>query len=99
MQAPGDFGFADAGAVQFPDFRRVYGRGDRATESFAVLTSLGQTRASSFAQNIFFELRKNCKQSRHGATSGRGQIQWLGQRDEADSEMLQFLQCRQQVQP
>ena len=37
------------------------------------------------------------QQPGHGSTGWRSQIQRLGQRDEADAEMLQFLERRQQI--
>ncbi len=82
MQAAGDFGFADAGAMQFPDFRSVYSHGCGPTQPFAVLPSVGQASPGSFPQNLSFELGEDCQQAGHRTTGGRCQVQRLGQRYE-----------------
>ena len=58
---------------------------------------MGQTSADAFAQDLAFELGEHREQSSHGATGGRGQIECFGQRNETDSEMLQFLERRNQI--
>ena len=47
-------------------------------------------------QNLTFELGKDGQQTRR-TRGGSCEIQRLGQRDETDTEMLQFLKCREQV--
>jgi len=42
-------------------------------------------------QNFAFELSEDCQQSSHGSAGGRGQVESLGERHEADAEVLQFL--------
>lgn len=71
--------------------------GERQAQTLAALPGLGQPNAGSFAQNLSFELGEDGKQTGHGAPGWRSQIQRLGQRNEADSQMLQFLECRQQI--
>jgi len=56
LKAARDFGLADAVAMQFPDFGRVYGRGCRPSQTFPVQPSLGQASPSSLPQNLPFEL-------------------------------------------
>ena len=58
---------------------------------------MSQASSRSFAQDLPFELGEDRQQSGHRTTGGRGQIQRLGQGDEPNSQMLQFLECRQQV--
>ena len=58
---------------------------------------MGQASPSPFPQNLSFELGEDGQQSGHRSTGWRGQIQRLGQRHEADTEMLQFLKGRQQI--
>lgn len=91
MQAPGDLSFGDTGAVQFPDCRSMDGRSCRPPQSLSVLPRLGK--ASTGSQNLPFELSEDGKQSRHGATSRRRQIQSFSERNETDTKMLQLLQC------
>ena len=54
-------------------------------------------RPRSFPQDLAFELGEDGQQSGHRSAGGRGQVQRLGQRDEADAQMLQFLKRGQQV--
>jgi len=77
FQPSGDFGFADAGAAQFPDFRSVCGRSCRTTQPFAVFPRMSQASPGPFPQNLSFELGEYCEQAGHGATSWRSQIQRL----------------------
>ena len=97
LKAAGDFGFADAGAMQFPDFRSVYGRGCRPAQPFPVLPGWAKPSPRSFPQNLPFELGEDGQQSGHGATGWCGQIQRLGQGNEPDAEMFQFLKSCQQI--
>ena len=63
----------------------------RPAQAFAVLPRLRQAGPSSLAQNLPFELREDGQQASHRATGWCGEIQGLGQRDKADSQMFQFL--------
>ena len=83
--------------MQFPDLGSLEARSRRPAQSFAVLPGVRQASPSSFPQNLPFELGEDRQQAGHRATGRRGQIQRLGQRDETDAEMLQFLKCRQQI--
>ena len=58
---------------------------------------MGQAGPSSFPQNFPFELGENSEQAGHRTPGGRSQIQRLGQRHEADAEMLQLLEGCQQI--
>jgi|GEM_PF-5294440 hypothetical protein len=73
--------------MQLPDFRSVYGCCGRPTQTFPVLPRMRQTGPSSFSQNLPFELSENRQQTCHRATGRGGQIQCLGQRNEANAEM------------
>ena len=96
-EAPGDFGLRrQLGAASDLGGAR---RGQRPTQSFAVLPGVGQPSPSSFSQNLPFELSEDGQQTSHRATSRSRQIERLSQRYETDSEMLQFLKRRQQVRP
>jgi hypothetical protein len=56
LQPAGDFGFADAGAMQFSDFRGMHCRSCRPTQPFPVLPRMGQPDPRSLSQNLSFEL-------------------------------------------
>ena len=75
----------------------MYRRGCWPTQPFSALARMGQASSRPFAQDLPFELGEDRQQAGHGATGGCGQIQRLGQGNEADAEVLQFLECRQQV--
>ena len=66
-------------------------------QPLAVLSRMRQAGANAFAQNLSFELSEDGQQPSHGAACGRGQIESLGERHEADAEMLQFLQGGKQI--
>ena len=66
-------------------------------QTFAVLSRMSKPGTDAFAKDFSFELSENSQQSGHGAAGGRGQIESLGQRHEADTEMLQFLQSGEQI--
>ena len=83
--------------MQSPDFRSVDDRGCRPPQPLPILPCMSQASPSSFPQYFPFEFGKNSKQSSHRSTGRRGQIQRLGQRDKPDAEMLQLLECRQQI--
>ena len=83
--------------MKFPDFRSVRGCGCRPAQPFPVLPGMGQAGASSLPQNLPFELGEDGQQAGHRSTRGRGQVQRLCQRNEADAEMLQFLERCQQI--
>ena len=72
-------------------------RGCRPTETFTILAGVGETSPRSFPQNLSFKLGEDRQQTGHGSTRGCGQVQRFGQRDEAHSEMLQFLKGCQQI--
>src|ERR1019366_9704334 len=97
MQSAGDFGFANAGTLELSDRVSVDRRGYGPAQALAILGGMGQAGADALAENLPFEFRKNGQQASHGATGGRGQIQRLGQRNKTDSQMLQFLEGREQV--
>ena len=58
---------------------------------------MSQTGTDTLAKNLPFELGEHGEQSGHGAAGGGGQIECFGQRDETHSEMLKFLQRRNQI--
>jgi hypothetical protein len=49
------------------------------------------------SQNLSFKLSEDGEQASHRSTGGSGQVQRFRQRDEPDSEVLQFLERRQQI--
>ena len=75
----------------------MYGRGCGPTKLFAVLPRMRQASLGPLLQNLAFERRENGQQPSHGTSGWRGQVQGLGQGHEAHSEMLQFLEGRQQI--
>jgi hypothetical protein len=83
--------------MQFSDFGSVYGRGCRPPQPFPVLARMRQAGLGTFPQNLPFELGEDGQQASHSSTGGRSQVQRLGQRYETDSQMLQFLERRQQI--
>jgi hypothetical protein len=58
---------------------------------------MNQASTRSFAQNLAFELSKDGEESSHRATGWRSQIESLGQRNETNAKILEFLQRRQQI--
>ena len=68
-----------------------------AAEAFALLAGVIQTGTYTLAQNLPLELREHREQTRHRATCWRGQVKCFGERYESDSEMLEFLERRNQV--
>jgi hypothetical protein len=42
MESAADFGFANPGAMQLPDFRNVYGHRGRPPQAFAILPGMRQ---------------------------------------------------------
>ena len=78
--------------MQFPDFGSVQSGGCGPTQCFAILPSVSQSSASSFPQNLSFELCENGQQAGHRSPCRSGQIQSFGQRYEADAKMFQFLE-------
>ena len=95
MDSTSDLRFANTSTMQLPDFRSVNGSGCRPTQPFPVLPRMGQASPSSLPQNLPFELSKDGQQASHGTPGRCGQIQRLGQRHEAHSEMFQFLESHQ----
>src|SRR5579863_10561114 len=96
-ETPGDFGFGDTGAVQFPDLGGMQSCRHRSAQSLTVLPGVSQASPSSFAQDFPFELGEDRQQAGHRATRRSSKIERLSQRDEPDTEMLQLLKCRQQI--
>ena len=72
-------------------------RGHRPAQTFTVLPGVRQSGADPLAQNLAFELGEHRQQAGHGAPGRRRQIECFRQRYETDSEMLQFLECRDQI--
>jgi hypothetical protein len=97
VETAGDFGFADSGVAQFADPIGVQCGSKWSAQTFAVLSRMSKPGTDAFAKDFSFELSENSEKSGHGAAGGRGQIESLGKRDEADAEMLQFLQSGKQV--
>jgi hypothetical protein len=91
LKAAGDFGFADAGAMQFPNLSGMECGGNGPAQLFAILPGLNQASASPFPQNLSFKLSEDRQQSGHSSPSGSSQIQRLSQRHEPDAKMFQFL--------
>jgi hypothetical protein len=58
---------------------------------------MSQASTRSFAQNLAFEPSEDGEQSSHRATGWRSQVESLGQRNETDAKILEFLQCRKQI--
>jgi hypothetical protein len=56
---------------------------------------MGQTGPYSLLEDLPLQGGENPQQPGHRATGWRGQIQRLGQGNEADAEMIQFLKCGQ----
>lgn len=97
MQALGDFGFRNTCTMQLPDLRDVKPCRDRPPQSFTVLPGLSQASTGSLAQNLPFELSEYGEQSGHSSSGRSGQIQSLGQRNEPDAEILEFLERGEQI--
>jgi len=83
--------------MQFPNLGGVQSRGHRAAEAFAILPGMGQASPRSLSQNLSFELGEYGQQAGHRSTGRRGQVQCLGQGNEPDSKMFQFLERGQQI--
>jgi hypothetical protein len=58
---------------------------------------VGQACANTFAQDLAFELGEHGEQSGHCAASGCSQVECFRQRYETDSEILEFLERRNQI--
>ena len=69
----------------------------RTAQAFPVLPCVGETGTDAFAKNLAFKLGEDREQAGHGSTSGRGQIERLSEGDETYSEMLKFLERRNQI--
>ena len=65
--------------MQFPYVGGMESGCHWSAQSFAVQPSVGQASSSSFPQNFPFKLGEERQKAGHGAASGRGQIQRLGQ--------------------
>ena len=77
-----------AGAMQFPDFGSVCGRGCRPPQPFSVLSRMSQARAGPFLQHLPLEGGKHRQHGSHCASGRSGQVQCLSQRNETHSEMV-----------
>jgi hypothetical protein len=97
LKPAGDFSPGDAGAMQLADLGGVQSRRNWPIQLFAVQPSLRQSGARPVTQDLTFELGEDGQQTRHGTTGRSCEIQRLGQRDETDTEMLQFLQGGKQI--
>ncbi|HTS26507.1 MAG TPA: hypothetical protein VMH81_11580 [Bryobacteraceae bacterium] len=73
------------------------GGGDWPAQPLAVLPSVGRAGASSFLQNLSLEGGKNREHGRHCSTGWGREVQRFGERYEPDTEVLQFLERRQQI--
>ena len=62
-----------------------------AAQTLAVLSRMGKFGTDPFAENLSLELGEHSQQSGHGPAGGRSQIESVGERDEADAEVIQFL--------
>jgi len=93
----GRSGFAETSTVELLYLVCVEGRRYRPVQALAVLACLRQASTNSFPENLPLELREDGQQCRHGSTGWGRQVQCLRQRYEADAEMFQFVQGRQQV--
>ena len=69
----------------------------RPAKPFPILPGVRQTSPSSFPQYFPFEFSEYCEQASHRSSGGCGQIQSLSERNEPDTQMLQFLECCQQI--
>jgi hypothetical protein len=83
--------------MQFPDFNSVYSRSCRPPQALAVLPGVGQTGPGSVPQDLSFKLGEDCQQSGHRATGRSREIERFHERDEPDTEVLEFLQGCQQI--
>src|SRR5512143_911678 len=75
LQATGDLGFVDAGAVKLPDLIGVESRRDWPAQALTSPPRLLEARTNPFAQNLSLELSEDCQQAGHRPTSGCRQIQ------------------------
>jgi hypothetical protein len=58
---------------------------------------MSKSRSGSLPQNLFFKLGEDGQQAGHSATGWGGQVQCLGQGNEANAQMLQFLERRKEI--
>lgn len=58
---------------------------------------MSQASASSFPKNLFFELREYSQKAGHRSAGWRGQVEGFRERDETDTEVVEFLKRRQQI--
>ena len=63
--------------MQSPDFRSVNGRRRRAPQPLSILAAVGQPGRVRLPENLPFELGEDGEQACHGASGGRGQVQYL----------------------
>jgi hypothetical protein len=92
-----DLRFADSLTVERAGFHGFVNRRRWTAETFALLACVIQAGANTLAKDLAFELGEYGEQASHGATCWGGQIKGCSQRYEADSEVLQFLERRNQI--
>src|SRR5450631_2370704 len=63
-----------------------------------VLPCLCDPSLDAISQNVAFELREDGKHAGQGAPTGRGQVERLRERDEADPQLIEFLQGADEVE-
>ena len=81
--------------MEFPDLSGVQHRCCRTAQALTVLAGVVQASPYPFSQDVPFEFSENSEQTGHSPARWRGQVQRLGQRDETDTEMFQFLESCQ----
>jgi hypothetical protein len=97
LYAASDFGFADAGPVQFPYFRSTDRRSCQPPQSLSVLPCMRLASPRSLAHNLGFELGEDSEQAGHRATGWGSQVQCFSEGNEPDSKMFQLLECGQRI--
>lgn len=58
---------------------------------------MGQSGTDPLPQDLPFKLGENGQQAGHGASGWGGQVQGFGQGNKTDAQMLQFLECGEQI--
>ena len=97
MKPAGNLGFGNADTMEPPDLRGLQSSRYRPTQPLAVLPGVGPASPGSLPQNLPFEFGEYSQQTGHGSTGRCSEVQRLGQRNDPDVEMFQFLKSCQQV--
>ena len=97
MKPAGNLGFGNADTMEPPDLRGLQSNRYRPTQPLAVLPGVGPASPGSLPQNLPFEFGEYSQQTGHGSTGRCSEVQRLGQRNDPDVEMFQFLKSCQQV--